>query len=165
MTPLLVRDIMTTRVLSVAPTTSIREAARLMMDAHVSGLPVVDDEGAPIGILSKTDLLDRVHNEERAHGMEKLYYRAAFGQREPITSGFHVDGELDGTVEEAMTPLVMKVPSSMTMEQAARIMAFEAVHRLLVVEDYKLVGIVTTMDVVRAVAGLSRHEHMGVPCG
>ena len=164
MTAQLIRDIMTTHVLSTTPTTSIREAARLMVDAHVSGLPVIDEEGVPVGVLSKTDVLDRLHNDERTHGMEKLFYRAAFGYRETLRSGFHVDGEVDGMVEEAMTPLVMKVPSSMPIERAARIMAFEGVHRLLVVEDYKLVGIVTTMDVVRCVAGLGRRDRAGASC-
>jgi predicted transcriptional regulator len=148
-----VREIMSSRVLAVSPNLSIRELSRLLLEAHVSGAPVVDELGQPIGVVSKSDILDRIHNQEATYGMDKVFYRSAFGLAEPLGPGFHIDAETEGTVEEIMTPLVIKVELETPIEVAARLMAFENVHRVLVVDKGRMVGILTSMDIVRAVAG------------
>ena len=57
---MLARDIMTRTILSVTPDHSIRHAAQIMLDHHVSGLPVIDDAGGLVGMLTEGDLLRRV---------------------------------------------------------------------------------------------------------
>ena len=54
-----VKDVMTTNVVSVSPDNSVKRVARIMLDKHVSGLPVVDDEGNLVGLISEGDLLRR----------------------------------------------------------------------------------------------------------
>ena len=88
----------------------------------------------------------------KAFGLEKLFYRSAFGGREALGAGFHVDTDIDGVVEDVMTPLVLELDAGTPVATAARLMVFEGVHRVLVRENGKTVGIVTSMDIVRAVA-------------
>lgn len=155
-----VRDLMTTRVVTVHRAAPIREATRLLLTAHVSGLPVVDDDGKPVGVISKSDILDRIHNDEESFGLEKLFYRSAFKLHEPLAPGFHLDAELEGTVEEVMTPLTLQVTADTSIPHAARLMTFEGIHRVLVVDEGKMVGILTSMDIVRAVAGMDSQGGM-----
>ncbi len=149
-----VRDVMTTRVVTARPQMTIRELAQLLLRNKVSGVPVVDDEGRPIGVVSKSDILDRTQNDDDAYGLEKLFYRNAFGMVERIGSGFHVDTLSEGTVQEIMTPLVLSVSADTPLPMAARMMVFEGVHRVVVTENGKMIGILTSMDIVRAVGGL-----------
>ncbi|HJZ85745.1 MAG TPA: CBS domain-containing protein [Polyangia bacterium] len=121
-----IRDVMTRKVLTV-PAEATAEAAAWALVAHnVSGAPVRDRNGKLLGVLSKTDLIDP--------------------DRAPP----------EALVEEVMTPFMLALRPDDSALDAARLMAHEGVHRILVLEGERLVGIVTTMDLVRALArGLS----------
>lgn len=157
-----VREIMSPRVVTATPQMSLRELAQLLMRAKVSGVPVVDREGRPIGVVSKSDIIDRVENDEDAFGLEKLFYRSAFGVREELREGFHIDESDETTVEQLMTPLVLSVSADTPISLAARMMAWEGVHRVVVTEGGKMVGILTTMDIVRAVGGLGSEARVPI---
>jgi predicted transcriptional regulator len=157
-----VREIMTTPVVTAMPQMSLRELGQLLMRTKVSGVPVVDAEGRPIGVVSKSDIIDRIQNDEEAFGMEKLFYRTAFGVRGELGPGFHLDPGDETTVEELMTPLVLSVSADTPISLAARMMAFEQVHRVIVTDEGRMVGILTTMDIVRAVGGLKSEGRPGV---
>jgi CBS domain-containing protein len=60
------RDVMTPDVVSVSPDTSIRKLARLLLDSSISAVPVVDDQGAPVGMVSEGDLLGRRETDQEA---------------------------------------------------------------------------------------------------
>lgn len=133
-----VKDLMTRDLLTVAPNTTIREAAELLATEHVSGAPVVH-AGKPLGMISARDLLEFI---------------AALPADPDAVSGGLEHGILDDhTVEEAMTrgPLTTVAPDA-PANRAAEIMQAEQIHRLPVVENGKLVGIITTTDLVKAVA-------------
>lgn len=133
-----VKDLMTRDLLTLAPNTTIREAAEILATEHVSGAPVVR-AGKPIGMISARDLLDFI---------------AGLPADPDAVSGGMDHGILDDhSVEEAMTrgPLTTIAPDA-PANRAAEIMQQEQVHRLPVVDDGKLVGIITTTDLVKAVA-------------
>lgn len=133
-----VKDLMTRDLLTVAPNTTIREAAELLATEHVSGAPVVH-AGKPLGMVSARDLLEFI---------------AALPADPDAVSGGLEHGILDDhTVEEAMTrgPLTTIAPDA-PANRAAELMQAEQIHRLPVVENGKLVGIITTTDLVKAVA-------------
>jgi CBS domain-containing protein len=111
---------MTREVITVLPGVPLKEAARLLLDRGISGLPVVDAAGDVLGVLSETDLL-----------------------RTETDGGARVVGE-------AMSTPVQTIEASRPLAEAARRMLLEHVNRLPVVEDGKLVGIVTRADLVRA---------------
>jgi len=133
-----VRDLMTRDVLHVAPNATIRETAELLASEHVSGVPVVRF-GKVVGMISARDLLDFI---------------AALPANPEAVSGGLEHGILDDhSVDEAMTPgpLATIAPDA-PASRAAEMMQQEQVHRLPVVEGEKLLGIITTTDLVKAVA-------------
>ena len=132
------REIMTTDVLTIQPDVSIREAAEIFSTERLGGAPVVV-HGRLVGMLSASDLLDFISSLPA----EPSEIRAVTEQ-----------GILDShTVEEAMTraPIRSLAPDD-PVTLAAEVMKRERLHRLPIVESGKLVGIVSTVDLVRAVA-------------
>ena len=119
-----VRDIMTRHVVTLAADRSIESAAWRFATDGVSGAPVRDRAGNIVGMLSKTDLVDPV-----------------------------IHGELAKTIDEAMTPAVWAVGPDARAMEAVQLMIDKDIHRVLVLGGPgKIEGIVSTMDVMRAVA-------------
>jgi CBS domain-containing protein len=158
-----IREIMTPRVITVAPDLTVRELARLLLRNKVSGVPVVNPQGQPIGIVSKSDILDCTQNDGEAYDVEKLFYRRALGMASSPASP--IDREPEILVGEIMTPIVLSLSADTPIPIAARMMVFEGVHRVIVTEDGKMVGILTPMDVVRAVGGLAGDGRATRPLG
>ncbi|WNG45702.1 CBS domain-containing protein [Archangium minus] len=135
-----VDEVMAREVMSVRPDTSLQTAAELMLELAISGMPVVDEQGQLLGMLSKTDLVRHRLDEEGEPSVT-------------LPSGQHV---LEGTtVEDVMTRQVLTVPEGASLAEAAKIMVNAGVHRVPVVNAAgALVGLVTMSDIVRWVAGL-----------
>ena len=135
-----VLDLMTTEVVTVTAGMSLKEAARTMTDFGVSGLPVLDDGGRIIGIITEADFLAR--EAGRSEPRRRRLLDALFS--EPQVA----DAE---TVEEAMTldPIVIYPEASLT--EAARVMVNHGVKRLPVVDaEGNLRGVISRADVVAA---------------
>ena len=131
---------MTDGVLSVTPRASLREAATVLVEHRVSGLPVVDDVGEVVGVLSETDIVMKASG-----GTEHSGYLAWFFDSD--RTGEKVAAE---TVGQAMSSPAVTITPDRTGHEAARSMIEERVNRLPVVQDGKLVGILTRSDIVRA---------------
>jgi len=145
---MLVRDLMSTDVLTLAPDCSIREAAEILATEHFSGAPVTE-HGVLIGMLSATDLLEFI---------------AALPAEQPEVREQSERGVLDThTIEEAMTraPLRTLTPTEQ-VAHAAEVMSREGIHRIPIVEAGKLVGILSTTDLMRAVAERRLERHVFV---
>ncbi len=133
---------MTTDPIGVTPDTLLKEAARLMVGHHVSGLPVIDTSGKLAGILTEGDFLRREVDRDRPRRASLL--RVLFGDGEAAAT-------TAGTVGEAMTRNVVTISPDATIGEAARVMASRKVKRLPVVDaDGELVGIISRADVVNA---------------
>jgi len=131
-----VLDIMTIDVITTTPSTYLKEAARTMVGSGVSGLPVIDESGALVGIITEADFLER-----EADRSQRRLLSAMIEEGGPI-----VDAE---TVGEVMTrdPVIIFPEASVT--EAARVMAHHHVKRLPVVDSSgALVGIISRADVV-----------------
>lgn len=144
---MIVADFMTSRVITVAPDDALSEAARLMLEHKISGLPVVDTQGRVVGIISEHDLLRRRENGERRQ-------RPHWPQLLDQTSGS--TGEMAQfqrrKVHEVMTPNPVTVAASASLKEASRLIEHRGFKRLPVVENGKLVGIIARADLVRAIA-------------
>ena len=137
---------MTTKVLAVGPATSLETAARLFAQKRVSGAPVVEENGGVVGIVSLTDLVDPDRDRSEHHG-DALYYSLHAGLADE-----HGDPTVSrqGTVADVMTPSVLSVHPQASIVEAGRMMVAMGVHRLLVVDDQRmLAGIVSVIDLVR----------------
>ncbi|MBT8211884.1 MAG: CBS domain-containing protein [Acidimicrobiia bacterium] len=133
-------DIMSKGVITVTPDQSLKEAARVMVGEGVSGLPVVDEAGAVVGIITEADFLAKEASRGRTRYRRLL--DTIFGEEEIVKA------EL---VSEAMTPDPITIDPHARVSEAARIMDEHKVKRLPVVDTTgKLLGIVSRADVVAA---------------
>src|SRR4051794_40653532 len=138
-----VRDAMTTELLTASPETTMKEAARILTEHHVSGLPVVDAEGVVVGVLSEADIVAKeVDETPRGSALRR------FLDGPPVDDRFYAT-----TVGEAMSAPALTIGSERSLAQAASTMLAEGINRLPVVEPSgRLVGLVTRSDLVRAFA-------------
>lgn len=134
------QDIMTTDVVCATPDMTIRDAMELLTERHISGAPVLDG-GKVVGIFSSTDLLTLL--TELNDSSASLTFRRRRGRPTPLE---------DITVDEVMTRKVKSLPPLCSIDEAATIMVEKQIHRILVMQDDELLGIVSTSDVARAVA-------------
>lgn len=137
-----VRDVMTTEVATVRPTTSLKEVARLLARLGISGVPVVDDRGTVVGVVSEGDILVK----ERGPVDES---RAFFRFREPAEPAQRAKSAAMVAGDGMTSPPIVIGPER-PVSAAAKLMLEHAVNRLPVVSDGRLVGIVTRADLVRA---------------
>lgn len=135
-----VRELMTKDVVSVRQDTSLREAAAMLVEHRVSGLPVVRGTEV-VGVLSEADVVARTSGGTTGGLLSWLF--------EPEIAERKVSAQ---TVGEAMSAPAVTIAATRPVHEAARRMITEGVNRLPVVEDGKLVGILTRADIVRAFA-------------
>ena len=140
-----VRDVMTESVISVRRSTSLKEVALLLIDHKISGVPVVDEGGAVLGVVSEADFLvkeqgaDSIRHRRLARFLgESGESRVQLAKLEAVTAG------------QAMTTPAITVGSQQRISEAAALMTARKVNRLPVVDDGRLVGIVSRADLVRA---------------
>ena len=136
-----VRDVMTAPAASVGPETPLKEVARLLIDPGISGVPVVDGSGAVLGVISEGDFLLK-----EAHGStdHRTLWSRLRGRQEAD------DIAVATTAGDLMTAPALTVDAGRSLHAAAALMATRDVNRLPVVDDGRLVGIVTRADVLRA---------------
>lgn len=142
-----VEDAMTRDVFAVAPDTSLRAVAQLLALHGISAVPVLDDLGRPLGVVSKTDLL--MHGGPRTAGGSHLYYRLWNGQLRTV--GTVTDDCLGppGVAADVMTTRVRGIHASADLAIAAALMATERIHRLLVLQQDHVIGVLSALDCVR----------------
>jgi CBS domain-containing protein len=138
--PMKVRELMTKDVISVRPDASLREAAALLVEHRVSGLPVVIGGGEVVGVLSEADIVAKASGGTTHGGLLSWLFDPELGQQK-------VEARTAG---EAMSSPPLTISPSRPVHEAARKLVSEGVNRLPVVEDGKLVGILTRADIVRA---------------
>lgn len=150
----MVSDIMTRSVVCVRADVTIESVLEFLLSKQLTAVPVVDDAGQPIGVLSKTDLLNEVFQRgETSEETTPLRIQTRDGYQVDLGPGFHLDRLTRTTAGEIMTPLVFSVPETATVAEASALMAYEGVHRLVVVsQENRVAGIISSMDVLRWVA-------------
>lgn len=140
-----VEDVMTRQVITVLPTTPLREVARLLVERGVSGLPVVDEQGAVVGVVSEGDLL------VKAGGADAVPHRPLarlFGESHETQEALaRVEARTAG---DAMTAPAVTIGADASLQAAAALMVEHGIKRLPVTRDGRLVGIVTRADFVRS---------------
>jgi len=138
---------MSAEVVSVRTEDVIHDALNLMLENRVSALPVVDQDGKCVGILSTSDLMNLTHDLEE--DVEQLGEADLVAQRW-ILEKFSEDGRAERQVTEYMSESVTVATADALLSSAAQEMLKAQVHRLpLVDEAGLLIGILSTMDVVK----------------
>ena len=149
---LTVREIMETDVPTVSPEASMEDVLRVMRHHGVPGLPVVNDAGRCVGIITEADL---VLSEEDAD-LHLPHYFELFGGLVFFESLGHFGERLRkataARARDMMTPDPVTIGPDATVQEAARLIARKKHNRLPVVEHGRLVGVVTRLDVLAALA-------------
>jgi CBS domain-containing protein len=142
---LAVRDVMRRDVLTVQSSTSLKDVAQLLVDRRISGVPVVDEGDEVLGVVSEADFLIKEQGEAVIpHRPLRRFLGDSLNTRELQAKVAAV------TAGEAMTAPAVVVTPSTPIREAAATMTSRQINRLPVVEEGRLVGIVTRADLVRA---------------
>jgi CBS domain-containing protein len=141
------KDIMKTELLSVTPETHVTEAAKILLEKHINGLPVVEAEGRLVGIICQSDLVAQ---------QMKMPVPSLFNLLDgliPIGSPANLEKEVRKIaaikVSDAMSPNPVTVSPETSLEEVATLMVSKNFHSLPVLEHGKLVGIIGKEDVLR----------------
>ncbi len=144
-------QIMTRSVISVTPDTTVVEAANIMLQRHVSGLPVVDEKGKLVGVVSEGDFIRRSEiGTQRKRGR---WLRFILGPGKSASDFVHEHGR---KVSEVMTEQPLTITEDTALAEIVDLMERNNVKRLPVVRGDKVVGIVSRANLLQAVASLAR---------
>ncbi len=144
-------QIMTRPVIAVTPETTIVEAANIMLQKHVSGLPVVDATGKLVGIVSEGDFIRRSEiGTQRKRGR---WLRFILGPGKSASDFVHEHGR---KISEVMTRSPLTITEDTALDEIVELMEKNNVKRLPVIRADKVVGIVSRANLLQAVASLAR---------
>ena len=145
MSQLTARDLMTPDVVTVPPETPVIAVARLLAERGISAVPVLDQAGTVVGVVTEADLIRRLAGEEdRPQGWLRSLF-ADPGEQAERYARTH-----GSTAAEIMTESVVSVTPGDTAAHVAHLMEERGIRRVLVLEDGKLRGLVSRADLLRA---------------
>lgn len=143
------RDVMSDRLSVLRPEMTVSDAVRLLVEDGISGAPVVDHQSRLVGVVSKTDLLERCL-EGRASpelGARFLSF-LSLDAGTTADAAMHAEIEALGTVEDLMSADVVTIAADDPLWAVAAAMADNRVHRVVVLDGERPVGIVSTLDLL-----------------
>lgn len=149
------KDIMTTNVITVSPDEPVEDIARLLIERHISAAPVVDVDGSLLGIVSEGDLVHRILGD---HELPRSWWLSLVG--DPADKPREYLKSHGQTAKDVMTADVVSVGEFSSIAEIAELLETKRIKRVPVVENGKLVGIVSRANIIQAlVAG----KEKGIP--
>ena len=149
--PKTVADVMSRDPVVVRVETPLNEAIQILAERHISGLPVVDDVGKLVGIISETDLMWQETGVTPPAYI--MFLDSVIYLKNPATYERDLHKALGQTVGEVMSKNPITISPDKTLREAATIMHDRSVHRLPVLDGTdQVIGILTRGDIIRAMA-------------
>ncbi len=145
------KDIMQSQVVTVSPDAPLHSTQRLFYEEGIHGAPVVDEQGRVVGMITSTDILRAATEAEEAGPSDSSYFQDDLDHPTgllPLAPEEFQERLQDITVGDFMTEGVVHVSPSTPISELARTIRENKIHRLLVVENGTLRGIVSTFDLV-----------------
>ena len=142
-------DVMTTSVVTVGPETPMRKIAELLLEHSISAVPVVDETGAVIGMVSEGDLL-RDSAEDRL--ARRDWWLSMLAEGEPLSPQFLASLNGHRTARDIMSAPVVSVTEHTDITEIGKLLATHKIKRVPVIRDERIVGIVSRADLIRALA-------------
>ena len=146
------KDVMTGNVMSVTPDATVLRAAKIMLQHHISGLPVIDKTGRLVGIVSEGDFLRR--QETHTARRRPRWLEFVMGPGRLATDYIHSHGR---KISELMTTNLQTVDENSPVETIVQLMEKYRIKRVPVMHGSKVVGIVTRANLMHAMVSLA-HE-------
>ncbi len=148
---MIVADVMTRNVISVAPEATVEDAVKMMLSHGISGLFVVDQAGELAGVLTEGDLL---HRDELGTERDRSWWLRMLTSPARQAADFtHAHGR---HVRDVMTPDVISVPDDATLETVVETLERKHIKRVPVTRDGRVVGVVSRSDLLRALVARMR---------
>ena len=154
-----VSEIMTREVATASPSWKLADLERAFFSERISGFPVVDDAGDLVGVVSRSDVVRALAFERSRAGETSDYYRSHDSWQEADEAltiraeSESVAARLEKTrVSDLMSPAAHVIASDASVQEAAALMRESSIHRVPVVDQGKLVGILSALDIVGLVA-------------
>lgn len=144
-------DVMTRDVITIDPDSTVLQAARIMLQHRISGLPVVDSEGSLVGVLSEGDFLRR--RETKTERRRSRWLEFLMGPGRIAAEYTHSHGS---KVSEVMTADVCTVDENAALEDIIELMEQRRIKRVPVMSGSTLVGIVTRSNLMHAMVSMAR---------
>lgn len=152
------KDVMTTRVVTVAPDDSVLTAARLMLQNRVSGLPVTDNKGRLVGVVTEGDFLRRAETATGRRRPRWLEFVLGPGRMAKEYTQLHAR-----KVQEVMTVPPIGINEETPLSAAVELMERKHIKRLPVLRDERVVGLVSRANLLHAFANLARDALLTAP--
>ena len=145
---------MGSNVMTVATTTPLTDVARLLSEHQVTGMPVTDEVGHIVGVLSMRDIIERYADGDADHRVRSFYELVSDEGPGVDREALELPYDSQDLAGDVMTAQVHTVHKDAPLPEVAQQMVELGVHRLLVEDGGKHVGLISTTDVLRAVAGM-----------
>jgi predicted transcriptional regulator len=151
-----VKDLMTTEVFSVRSDWSLEKLTQFFFDKPVSGAPVVGQDDRLEGVVSVTDLVRAATlppnaSQSAGHAHDYYLHTTHGGISQDDLDLLRVEAEDTVTVKDIMTPMIFEVEEETSIKDAAELMLKGHIHRVFVTRDKKMIGVVTTMDMLKVI--------------
>jgi CBS domain-containing protein len=150
-------DVMTSAIISAVGDTPVRDIAQLLLQNHISAIPILDKTGAPIGMVSEGDLIGR---DETQRGARREWWLAMLAEGEALgpdfLSGFD---HPERVATDIMSTPVITVAEDTDTGEIARLLAAHRIKRVPVVQDGRVVGIVSRENLLHMLASEDRHHN------
>jgi CBS domain-containing protein len=141
------RDVMVFPVVTVEPSASVKEVAKLLLDHRISAAPVVDDQGKIVGVVSEGDLL---HRSEAGTERRRTWWLLGLTAEETLAAEY-VKARAR-KVADVMTQKVITAKPDTPLHELAALMEEHSIKRVPIVDHGKLVGIVSRANLLQALA-------------
>ena len=146
-----VRDVMVAPVITVKPSVTVQELAKLLLEKQISAVPVLGDKGKLVGIVSEGDLLHRVEAGTERH---RSWWLQGFFENDTLAAEYvKAHGR---KVSDVMTRRVITATPQTPLHEVATLLEKNAIKRLPILENGRLVGIVSRANLLQAVASARR---------
>jgi CBS domain-containing protein len=144
-------DIMTRNPVSIRSGTSVKLLAAFLLDNGFSAVPVINEAGRAIGVVSLADIA-RYEREQISFANRDVYQSANRKLRsgERVGEGFQIEEVPSVGVDDIMTPLVLTITPTTTIERIVKTLLDKNIHRVYVTDDSStIIGVITSLDLLR----------------
>ncbi|MGL5807100.1 MAG: CBS domain-containing protein [Xenococcaceae cyanobacterium] len=148
----IVADVMTPNPIAVKPQTPLQEVIKILAEKKISGLPVIDDAGKLVGVVSETDLMWQESGVDTPPYF--MFLDSVIYLQNPARYDKELHKALGQTVAEVMSDKPITITSDRSLKQAAHLMNDKKIGRLIVIDESgdRVIGIVTRGDIIRDMA-------------
>ena len=145
---ILAKNLMTIPVRKLSTCAQVRDAARFLLEWGISGAPVLNEDGRWVGVFTLNDLARHVQDRLVKLPVIDPENQRALETREPLPEGFNFEAFEDTVVGDLVMFGLYTVFPDATME-VVRTMASQKIHRVFVIDGGEIVGVITTMDLIK----------------